>query len=140
MIRFSTAKTVPSQVWIPIAVDPNLMASIAYSTWKSLPSGEKVFTLRSYSLLVKNMLTVQKKISFKIILWFWYDSAIPTCKQKKIKSGKVVVIKSVSKVLPSGVFLLCKNQYLVNQTQISHLCQRKKCILKSKSWYFEIDY
>jgi hypothetical protein len=27
------------------------MASMAYSTWKSRPSGEKVFTPRSYSVL-----------------------------------------------------------------------------------------
>lgn len=30
-----------------------LMASMAYSTWKSRPSGEKVFTPRSYSVLRK---------------------------------------------------------------------------------------
>lgn len=28
------------------------MASMAYSTWNSLPSGEKVLTPRSYSLLM----------------------------------------------------------------------------------------
>ena len=37
-----------------------LMASMAYSTWKSRPSGEKVFTPRSYSDLVRNMLQIQK--------------------------------------------------------------------------------
>lgn len=31
------------------------MASIAYSTWKSLPSGEKVLTPLSYSDLVRNI-------------------------------------------------------------------------------------
>ena len=35
-----------------------LMASMAYSTWKMRPSGEKVFTPRSYSLRVRNMLLV----------------------------------------------------------------------------------
>ena len=33
---FSTARIVPCEVWIPTAVEPNLTASIAYSTWKSL--------------------------------------------------------------------------------------------------------
>jgi hypothetical protein len=33
-----------------------LMASIAYSTWNRRPSGLKVFTPLSYSLLVRNML------------------------------------------------------------------------------------
>jgi hypothetical protein len=32
-----------------------LIASIAYSTWKSRPSGEKVLTPRSYSERVRNM-------------------------------------------------------------------------------------
>ncbi len=32
-----------------------LMASIAYSTWNKRPSGENVFTPRSYSERVKNM-------------------------------------------------------------------------------------
>lgn len=32
------------------------MASMAYSTWKRRPSGEKVFTPRSYSVLVRNMM------------------------------------------------------------------------------------
>lgn len=32
-----------------------LIASTAYSTWKMRPSGEKVFTPRSYSLRVKNI-------------------------------------------------------------------------------------
>lgn len=40
---------------MPMAVDPSLMASIAYSTWKSLPSGENVFTPRSYSERVRNI-------------------------------------------------------------------------------------
>jgi hypothetical protein len=49
--RFSTAKITPSLVWMPTAVEPSLMASMAYSTWKRRPSGEKVLTPRSYSLL-----------------------------------------------------------------------------------------
>lgn len=32
------------------------MASREYSTWKSLPSGEKVLTPRSYSLRVRNII------------------------------------------------------------------------------------
>ena len=32
-----------------------LIASMAYSTWKMWPSGEKVLTPRSYSLLVRNI-------------------------------------------------------------------------------------
>lgn len=32
VMRFSTARTTPSEVHIPIAVEPNLIASIAYST------------------------------------------------------------------------------------------------------------
>lgn len=55
--RFSTARTTPSFVFNPIAVDPNLIASMAYSTWNSRPSGEKVFTPRSYSVLVRNILS-----------------------------------------------------------------------------------
>ena len=34
-----------------------LMASSAYSTWNSLPSGLKVLTPRSYSLLVRNIVS-----------------------------------------------------------------------------------
>ena len=34
------------------------MASIAYSTWKMRPSGLKVFTPLSYSLLVRNIAQV----------------------------------------------------------------------------------
>lgn len=71
--RFSTANTTPSLVRIPIAVVPictykatlldgwippslssqdrTLMASMAYSTWNKRPSGEKVLTPRSYSVL-----------------------------------------------------------------------------------------
>lgn len=55
VILFSTANTTPSEVQMPMAVDPNLMASIAYSTWNSLPSGLKVFTPRSYSERVRNI-------------------------------------------------------------------------------------
>ena len=34
-------------------MEPSLIASMAYSTWKRRPSGEKVFTPRSYSLRVR---------------------------------------------------------------------------------------
>jgi len=50
-MRFSTARTTPSFVRTPTTVDPSLIASIAYSTWKRRPSGLNVFTPRSYSLL-----------------------------------------------------------------------------------------
>lgn len=50
-MRFSTASTTPSSVRMPTTVEPSLIASIAYSTWKSRPSGLNVFTPRSYSLL-----------------------------------------------------------------------------------------
>lgn len=53
--RFSTARTTPSSVRTPTTVDPNLMASMAYSTWKRRPSGLNVFTPRSYSLRVINI-------------------------------------------------------------------------------------
>jgi hypothetical protein len=56
--RFSTAKTHPSLVWRPTAVDPSLMASMAYSTWNKRPSGENVFTPRSYSDLVKYIFVI----------------------------------------------------------------------------------
>lgn len=52
----------PSVVQIPIAVDPNLMASIAYSTWSKRPSGEYVLTPLSYSERVRN--TEAKKRTF----------------------------------------------------------------------------
>jgi hypothetical protein len=32
VILFSTATTTPSDVWMPMAVEPSLMASMAYST------------------------------------------------------------------------------------------------------------
>lgn len=40
---------------MPTAVEPSLIASMAYSTWNRRPSGEKVLTPRSYSLRVRNM-------------------------------------------------------------------------------------
>ena len=58
VILFSTARMTPSLVCIPIAVLPSLMASMAYSTWNNLPSGEKVFGPRSYSDLLRNILIV----------------------------------------------------------------------------------
>lgn len=39
---FSTPRTTPSLVWMPMAVLPSLIASREYSTWKRRPSGEKV--------------------------------------------------------------------------------------------------
>merc|ERR1719264_1123102 len=58
VMRFSTASTTPSEVTTPMAVEPSLIASIAYSTWKRRPSGEKVFTLRSYSERVRNIFPI----------------------------------------------------------------------------------
>ena len=47
MIRFSAASTTPSAASTPMA-DPALeMASIAYSTWYSRPSGEKMVVRES---------------------------------------------------------------------------------------------
>ena len=45
--RFSTPRTTPSEVATPMAVEPSLMASREYSTWKRRPSGEKVLIPRS---------------------------------------------------------------------------------------------
>lgn len=42
MTRFSTPRTTPPPVATPIAVEPSLIASREYSTWKRRPSGEKV--------------------------------------------------------------------------------------------------
>ena len=39
VVLLSTAKTTPSGHFIPIDVVPLFTASLAYSTWKSLPSG-----------------------------------------------------------------------------------------------------
>ena len=44
MTRFSTPRTTPPPVATPIAVDPSLIASREYSTWKRRPSGEKVLS------------------------------------------------------------------------------------------------
>jgi hypothetical protein len=40
VMRFSTPRMTPADV--EIAVEPSLMASSEYSTWKRRPSGEKV--------------------------------------------------------------------------------------------------
>lgn len=45
--RFSTPRMTPSEVATPMAVEPSLMASREYSTWKRRPSGEKVLMPRS---------------------------------------------------------------------------------------------
>ena len=58
MSRFSTANTEPDLVCSPMAVEPSLIASMAYSTWKRRPSGEKVFTPLSYSERVRYMVVV----------------------------------------------------------------------------------
>ncbi len=34
VILFSTARMTPSSVWMPMAVEPSLIASMAYSTWQ----------------------------------------------------------------------------------------------------------
>ena len=78
-----------------------LMASIAYSTWKSLPSGEKVLTPRSYSDLVRNIihdlkLNISWKDSCKELNWhqprdvqiFWHTLSPGTCLNS---SGKDVL-------------------------------------------------
>jgi len=44
VILFSTAKTTPSAVWMPMAVDPNLMASIAYSTCNLSSKSQNIST------------------------------------------------------------------------------------------------
>jgi hypothetical protein len=45
---FSLARTMPSEARMPTQVPALLMASMAYSTWCSLPSGEKVVVEESY--------------------------------------------------------------------------------------------
>lgn len=46
MTRFSTPRTTPPPVATPMAVEPSLIASREYSTWKRRPSGEKVLNGR----------------------------------------------------------------------------------------------
>src|SRR6266571_9527490 len=45
----SAARTTPSGEAIPRTVAPRLTVSLAYSTWKSLPSGENTVMARSYA-------------------------------------------------------------------------------------------
>jgi len=45
--RFSTPRRMPWDVATPIAVEPSLIASNEYSTWKRRPSGEKVLQGRT---------------------------------------------------------------------------------------------
>ena len=45
---FSAASTMPSEARIPMAVPACEMASMAYSTWYSRPSGEKMVVRLSY--------------------------------------------------------------------------------------------
>jgi len=47
--RFSTPRTTPSLVWMPMVVEPSLMASMAYSIWNIRPSGLNDETDRSYT-------------------------------------------------------------------------------------------
>ena len=47
--RFSTPRMMPSEVETPMAVEPSLMASREYSTWKRRPSGEKVLRGSAWS-------------------------------------------------------------------------------------------
>ena len=48
-MRFSTPRMTPSDVATPMAVEPSLIASREYSTWKRRPSGEKVLEGRGQS-------------------------------------------------------------------------------------------
>jgi len=50
--RFSTPRITPPPVAMPMAVDPSLMASREYSTWKRRPSGEKVLLDASFRCLL----------------------------------------------------------------------------------------
>jgi hypothetical protein len=43
----------------PIAVDPSLMASREYSTWKRRPSGEKVLLVCELAVLVRDMMSIR---------------------------------------------------------------------------------
>jgi hypothetical protein len=45
----SEPRTNPSVDWIPMMVAPRFTSSIAYSTWKGRPSGEKTVMARSYA-------------------------------------------------------------------------------------------
>ena len=67
MRRFSTARIEPDFVCKPTAVEPSLMASMAYSTWKRRPSGEKVLTPLSYSERVKYIVLVEIYFAFVIV-------------------------------------------------------------------------
>lgn len=94
VIRFSTAITTPSGVRIPIAVEPNLIASMAYSTWKRRPSGENVLTPRSYSERVRNIckISIKKKqknhgkfgCNCKIWVWEHFVVMFSMTKQKHL--------------------------------------------------------
>ena len=53
VVLLSTAKTIPSEHLIPIEVVPLLTASLAYSTWKSLPSGLNTVIALSYPAFCK---------------------------------------------------------------------------------------
>ena len=48
----SAANIIPSFVFIPSAIVPRLTVSMAYSTWYSLPSGEKTVQLTNSESLI----------------------------------------------------------------------------------------
>ena len=69
-LYFSTTITTPSLQTTPKHVDPNFVASIAYSIWKIWPSGENVWTPRSYSLLPIKLI-----FKLKFVFYFCYQSS-----------------------------------------------------------------
>ena len=56
--RFSTPSKTPFDVATPMAVDPSLMASREYSTWKSRPSGEKVLCGVSWVFQISHLMSL----------------------------------------------------------------------------------
>ena len=62
---FSLAITIPSLAKIPTQVPALLIASIAYSTWCSLPSGENVVVEESY------LLAILYFVYRWCLFWFW---------------------------------------------------------------------
>ena len=41
-VNQNSCQLTPSEVWIPIAVEPSLIASIAYSTWTQISRRKKI--------------------------------------------------------------------------------------------------
>ena len=58
VVLLSTAKTIPSELFTPIDVVPLLTASLAYSTWKSLPSGLNTVIALSYPAFCKGCILI----------------------------------------------------------------------------------